>query len=155
MTDRPPPTRRYPSKVDWWLGVLLVALPLMMVLSAVLLTLSAEPGGALIGWLSVAGVAALYVGLVWPVAYELHDDALVIRFGLVRSRIGYDRIRGVRPSRSVLASPALSLDRLAIDVGGPISTTISPADREGFLEDLAARLPHLRREGDALVSRAA
>jgi hypothetical protein len=85
--------------------------------------------------------------------YELGDEALVIRFGLVRSRIRFDRIRGVWPTRSVLASPALSVDRLAIDLGGPIPTTISPADRDAFLADLAARLPHLRREGGSLVRR--
>lgn len=155
MTDRPPPTRRYLTKVDWWLGALLVAVPLVTVVSAAVLTLSGEPGGAVVAWLSVAGVVALYVGLVWPVVYELGDEALVIRFGLARSRIRYDRIRGVRPSRSVLASPALSLDRLAIDVGGSISTTVSPTDRDAFLADLAARAPHLRREGEALVSRTA
>ncbi|HSJ00113.1 MAG TPA: PH domain-containing protein [Patescibacteria group bacterium] len=155
MTDRSLPTRRYPTRVDWWLGALLVAVPVIVVVSAVALTLAGDASGAIVGWLSVAGVVALYVGLVWPVVYELGDDALIIRFGLVRSRVPYRRIRAVRPTRSVLASPALSVDRLAIDIGGRIPTTISPADRDPFLTDLAARVPHLRREGDVLVGRSA
>jgi uncharacterized membrane protein YdbT with pleckstrin-like domain len=154
MTDASRRTPRYPTAVDWWLGVLLVIVPLVTVASALALTISGDPGEAVIGWLVVAGVVVLYVGLVWPVAYELEAEQLVIRFGLARSRIPYDRIRGVRPTRSILASPALSIHRLAIDTGGPIAPTISPADRDGFLADLAARVPHLRREGgDGLVSR--
>lgn len=141
----------YPSKVDWWLAVLLVSVPVIAVGSAIVLTIYDEPIDALVGWLSVAAVAALYVGVVWPVAYELDDEALVIRFGLIRIRIRYDRIRDVRPTRSLLASPALSLDRLAVDRGGGLPVTISPADPSGFLADLDGRTPHLRRDGDRLV----
>jgi hypothetical protein len=151
MTDALPPIRRYPTAVDWWLGVLVGAVPVVVIVSAILLTVSDDSGAALVGWLTVAGVIALYVGVVWPIVYELDAEALVIRFGLVRSRIHYDRIRGVRPTRSFLASPALSVHRLAIDTGGAIPPTISPADREAFLADLAGRVPHLRREGDSLV----
>lgn len=152
MTDATPPLARYPTAVDWWLGLLIVAVPVIVIASAILLTVTSEAIDAAVGWLTVAGVLALYVGLVWPVAYELHADALVIRFGLARSRIPYGRIRGVRPTRSFLASPALSVHRLAIDTGGSIPPTISPADREAFLADLAGRVPHLRREGDSLVA---
>jgi hypothetical protein len=123
------------------------------VAGAVAVTIARDSEDAVIAWLTVVGVAALYVGLVWPVTYELGAEALVIRFGLVRTRIRHDRIREVRPSRSLLASPALSVDRLAIGLGGRIPTTISPADRAAFLSDLAARTPHLLREVDALVSR--
>jgi quinol-cytochrome oxidoreductase complex cytochrome b subunit len=80
MIDRPSAVRRYPTKVDWWLGALLVAVPVIVVVSAVALTLAGEPGGAIVGWLSVAGVAALYVGLVWPVVYEPGGEAEVFRF---------------------------------------------------------------------------
>lgn len=154
MTDAQSPVRRYPTAVDWWLGLLIIAVPVIVIGSAILLTATAEAVDAAVGWLTVVGVIALYVGLVWPIAYELHPEALVIRFGLVRSRIRYDRIRGVRPTRSFLASPAMSVHRLAIDLGGSVPPSISPADRDGFLADLAARAPHLRREGESLVSRA-
>lgn len=148
-----PTASRYRSKVDAWLGALIVAVPAIALVTAVLLQLSGDTGAAVVGWLSLAGVAVLYVLVVWPVEYALEADALVVRFGVVRSRIGYRSIRGVRPTRNILASPALSMDRLGIDTGGALAPMISPADRDRFLDDLAARAPHLVRDGDRLVSR--
>ena len=47
-------------------------------------------------------------------------------------------IAGVRPTRSALSSPALSLDRLRIDhgAGGRRTVLVSPADRAGFVQAL-------------------
>lgn len=142
---------RFPSRVDWWLAALLVALPVIGLVTAIALQLSGD-GGAFVGWLSLLGIGLLYVGVVWPVAYELGADELVIRFGLARSRVPYRDIRGVAPTRSLLAAPALSMDRLAIDVGGRTGAVISPDDRDGFLEALATRAPQLIRDGDRLVA---
>jgi len=144
-------TRTYRSRVDWWLALLLVAVPAISVGTAILLTLSGDALQAAIGWLAVLGVIGLYVALVWPVRYELASDELVVRFGFMRTRVPYARIRGVVPSRSVLAAPALSLDRLALDIGQALPLTISPDDRDGFLDDLAARVPGVVRDGSALV----
>lgn len=144
---------RFGSRVDWWLGVILAATPLVALGAAVFLQLSGDAVGAMTGWLVLAGTVALYAAVVWPVYYELTDSDLVIRFGLARSRIPYGSIRGVAPTRSILASPALSLDRLAIDTGATLNQMISPADRDGFLDRLAARTPHLVRDGDRLVPR--
>lgn len=144
---------RYQSKIDWWLGALLVFMLVTAVGTAIGLQLGGDGGAPIVGWLVLLGVVALYVVVVWPVAYELTGDAIVVRFGLIRSRIAYRSIRGVKPTRSILASPALSLDRLAIDTGGSLAPMISPADRDGFLADLAARASHLVREGDRLLPR--
>lgn len=143
---------RYQSKVDWWVGAVLLVPPVAAVGTAIALQLGGDTGAAIVGWLTLLGVMALYVVVVWPVAYELTADAIVVRFGLMRSRIAYRSIRGVKPTRSPLASPALSLDRLALDTGGRLAPTISPADRDGFLTDLVARAPHLVRDGDRLIT---
>lgn len=141
---------RFPSKVDWWLGAILAATPILTLAAGWPLIVS---GHWVEGILPTALVLAIYGGLVVPMRYELADDALVIRFGLARSRVPYTKIRAVRPTRSPLSSPALSLDRLHIDAGSELGPNISPADRSGFLDALAARAPHLRREGDSLVPR--
>jgi uncharacterized membrane protein YdbT with pleckstrin-like domain len=146
---------RYRSKIDLWLGVLLIVPLVTAVVTAVALQLGDDAGAANVAWLVLLGVVVLYVVVVWPVTYELTDDAIVVRFGLMRSRIAYGSLRGVTPTRSLLASPALSLDRLAIDTGGSLAPMISPADRDGFLADLAARAPHLVRYDDRLVKRQA
>jgi len=149
------PVSRYRSKIDWWLGILLVFPLVVAVGTAIALQLGGDAGAAIVGWVALLGVVALYVVVVWPVAYELTDDAIVVRFGRLRSRIAYRSLRGVKPTRNILASPALSIDRLVIDIGGSVAPMISPADRDGFLVDLVARAPHLVLDDDRLVIRPA
>lgn len=144
---------RFRSGVDWWIGVIVLSVPAIALGTAVALQLSGDAAGALVGWAVLAGVVALYVAVVWPISYELHDDRLAVRFGLVRSTVPYRSIRSVRPSRSILASPALSLDRLALDTGSRLPVTISPADRPAFLAELSRRAPHLVPDERGLVSR--
>ena len=79
----------------------------------------------------------------WRCHRSLVADALVVRFGLVRSRIPYSSIRSVRATRIPIASPALSLDRLAIDASRGLPVIIAPADRERFVAELAARAPQI------------
>lgn len=146
-------TPRYRSRVDWWLGLLIVAVPATSLVAALALHADGQHGEALIAWAVLAGVLVLYAAVVWPVEYVLERDALVIRFGIVRSRVPYRSIRSVRPSRSLLASPALSLNRLAIDTGAALPVTISPADASGFLDAIAGRVPHVVRAGDELIPR--
>jgi len=144
---------RYRSKIDWSLGVLLVV-PLVAAFgTAIALQFGGDANAAIVGWMALLGVVTLYVVVVWPVAYELTDDAIVVRFGLLRWRIAYRSLRGVKPTRNIVASPALSLDRLAIDTGGSLAPMISPADRNDFLTDLVARAPHLVRDDDRLIKR--
>jgi hypothetical protein len=141
----------FTSKVDAWVAVAIAIGPVAALASAIGGSLSDSPAG-IVGWLVLVGVAALYVLIVWPIAYELHPKELVVRFGRMRTRIPYGEISGVKPSRSLVAGPSYSLDRLAIDRGGRgLPVLVSPADRDRFLTDLAMRIPHLRRDGDRLV----
>lgn len=142
----------FQSKVDAWVAVAIAIGPVAAIAAAIGGILSREPGAATVGWLMVIGVAGLYVLVVWPIAYELHANQLVVRFGRMRTRIAYGDIRAVKPSRSLVAGPSYSTDRLAIDRGGRgLPILVSPADRDRFLADLAMRTPHLRRYGDRLV----
>jgi hypothetical protein len=147
------PDTRYRSRVDWWLGLLIVAVPATSVVAALALHADDQHGEALIAWAVLAGVLVLYAALVWPVEYVLERETLVIRFGVIRSRVPYHSIRSVRPSRSLLAAPALSIHRMAIDRGTALPVKISPADASGFLDDLAGRAPHLVRGGNVLTPR--
>ena len=141
---------RFPSKVDTWIGVVLVAAPLVSLLGGI----SAIAAGAwMAGLFPIVFIFGLYGLAVWPVGYVLEDDALVIRFGMMRSRVPYGAIRAVRPTKTMLSSPALSLDRLHVDAGNALGPNISPADREGFYAALMKKAPQLKREGEALVAR--
>jgi hypothetical protein len=87
-----------------------------------------------------------------PTRYELHADQLVVRSGVLRYRAPYGEIRSVVPSRAIWSSPAWSLDRLWISRHRGMDLLISPRDKQRFLVELQCRAPHLRLEGDRLVS---
>jgi hypothetical protein len=144
---------RFNSKIDAWLAVVLG----ILVLAAIAVPIALYSVGHAYAWAGLVGAAfilLILVGLVFPVYYELDDQGLLIRSGMMRSRIRYAEIRRVTPSRSMLSNPALSMDRLHIDAGDPLGPLISPKDKRAFLDALAIRAPHLVREGDQLVPRA-
>ena len=145
-------TQWYPTKVDWWLGLILFIPPIVFDRRVHCVALGDQPSTALVGIASVLFVIGLYVGLVFPMKYGVDDTHLLVRFGLVRQRIPLADVSEVHPTHNPLSSPALSLDRLHIQYGEGIfkSVMISPADRNGFLDDLA-RKAGLKREGDRLV----
>jgi hypothetical protein len=142
---------RFPSKVDTWLAAIL-GLLLLTAIGVPLLLLATGDPQAWVGLIGSAVIVAIFGGLVFPLYYELEDETLLIRFGMVRSRIRYTEIRRVVPSRSMLSSPALSLDRLHVDAGSSLGPLISPHDKSGFLDALA-RKTQLIREGDSLLPR--
>jgi hypothetical protein len=80
------------------------------------------------------------------------EHHLLVRFGICRQRIPLADIAEVHPTHNPLSSPALSLDRLRVQYGQGFfkAVMISPADRNGFLDDLAHKAG-LKREGDRLV----
>lgn len=125
--------QRFPSKVDWWLAVLLAAVPIIAAGTAIALSITGSLADALVGWGVFLALWVLYTAVVWPVAYEVGEGQLVVRFGVVRSRIPLAEVESIKPSRSLLASPALSLDRLRIDRRDGGYVLISPADRDGFV----------------------
>ena len=124
----------YRSKVDHWLAAVLIAAPLLPVGLAVYLH---QPFllGITVFVLAIYGVAAL------PVSYEAGSDQLVIRCGLARTNISYSEIHSMRPTRSALSSPALSLDRIEIRYAQAGGVLISPVDRRAFLEDMRIHVP--------------
>lgn len=142
----------FPSKVDWWLGILLACPPVGSLVALGAGLASSDPGKIAVGAIACVLVSALYALLVIPVRYGIGPEELIVRFGVVRQRVKLGDIEEVAPTRNPLSSPALSLDRLAIRAGpGFLSTAmISPADREAFLLLLAAK-GRLRRDGDRLV----
>lgn len=141
--------RWFRSKVDWWLGALLLILPVAVTVGAVAAIVTGNGViAAIIGW---AVIAALYSGLIFPLRYGIGEGELVIRHGLVRQRCKLAQIIEVHPTRSPLSSPALSLDRLLVKKGDGLfdSIMISPDDKQGFLA-LLAEQSGLERSGDSL-----
>lgn len=138
----------FPSKIDWWLAILLAIAPAFALVAG----LTAPPSAQLAALGSVVLLAIVYLGLVFPMRYGLTDTELVVRHGFVRQRIRLADITAVTPTRNMLSSPALSLDRLRVTFGTGFfkSVMISPAQKREFLVELALRA-QLVRDGDGLV----
>lgn len=129
------------SRIDWWLAALIF----------VPLGVAAWRGSAEVWHSPTPGnwVAAIVVGLaltitVWlyaTTAYDVESTALVVRAGPLRERIPIASIRSIERSRTLIASPALSLRRLEIAYGTYDIAVVSPADQAGFIAALVERNP--------------
>jgi len=139
----------FPSKIDGWL-VALMAVPVGISVAATTAAMLAHP--PLPAGLIAVGVEALVLGLsLWTfrsTLYQVTDRELIVRSGPFRWTIPISDVESVRPSRSPLSSPALSLDRLEIRYAGDRRLMISPKDREGFLIALVGRSTGLHRAGE-------
>jgi hypothetical protein len=146
--------RWYPSKVDAWLGLVLLFVPLVQIAVIVVSLVSGALPAAGIGAIALLLVGCLYSGCVLPMRYGLDEKWLSIRFGLCRSRVRIADIREVYRTRNPLSSPALSLDRLWIQHGTRWyqALMISPRDQEAFMSDLA-QLAGLERTGRGWIRR--
>lgn len=83
----------------------------------------------------------LPVWLLLDTHYTLTPDELLIRSGPFRWRIALGEVREVAPSRSWMASPTLSLDRLCIRYGADRSILVSPREKQRFIDALRQRCP--------------
>lgn len=140
----------FPSKVDRWLIVILVAV-MAISLGGVASTVLA--GGSPAGLLLAAAIEALVAAfIIWTfrtTRYTVGEHELTIQSGPFRWRIGLADIQEILPSTNPLSSPALSLDRLLVRYGRRRMILISPEDRAGFLAAVAARSPGLVVEGES------
>jgi hypothetical protein len=147
----------YKTAYDWWLQLML-ALP-MLTGSAVIVAGLATGNDRLrtTGVLGTAGYCLLLGALVMPMTYVIRKGGLVIRFGMVRQRVPWDRIVDIVPSSSPISAPAMSLKRLDVRYqkgnGRETHTLISPADRAAFVRDCAEASGRHVVDGDKLVEK--
>jgi hypothetical protein len=128
------------SAVDWWFYAVTAATAVVVALAMFPLLRSGQ-----VGQIAVAGLTALIaVGLpLWLLAstyYRVSAGSLEVRSGPFRWSIPLNEITEVRKSRSVLSSPALSLDRMEVKYGRGRSILLSPRDRGGFLKAIGQTL---------------
>jgi hypothetical protein len=155
MSSSDPSFEVFPSKIDPWLVLLLVAawgVSLVSVVSAV------KGGGPPSVLYSTVGLEVFVFGfVVWvftTTRYTVGGGALAVRSGPFRWRIALEEISEIVPSRNPLSSPALSLDRLEVRYGRGRLLLISPRERQSFLAAVVARAPGLTLAGERVRRRA-
>ncbi len=131
----------FPSKVDAWLVVVVIAI--MTVGCA--LTVDVMP------WLTIliyAAVTACVGALLFNIKYFVEGDRLAVRgAGLVNHTYDINKILSIRPSHSILSAPAASYDRLELKFQGKVCTyslLVSPKQKAEFIAALLAVNPQIK-----------
>lgn len=143
----------FKSKYDAWLVLLLGAAAAVEAVAVVAIWRGNASWAVRALTSSTLAVSALFI--LWTLVtthYVVAADVLRVRSGPIRWTIPLSSIRSVHPSRSIIAGPAWSLDRLSIEAQGQ-ELLISPKDRAGFLAALHQNDPALQAEGDRLTRR--
>ena len=143
--------KHFPTRIDTWLAVIIVGLPLLFLAQLGYGLVAGDKDLITLGAVVTGALLALYGLVLWPLRYALSDDALIIRFGLMRSQIPYDEILSVAPYQGLLKGPCLSTVRLQVKRQGKLSVEISPHDKADFLATLAEQAEGLSLDGERVV----
>ena len=129
---------KFKSKVDWWVWATFGLYTLATIwLTCLLINGKCDTEiwiSAIILWIfELFMMIPIYFGTY----YSLDADSLFVRSWIIKERIPYDKIVGIKETRNPLASGALSLDRIEIKYSKgkswPTTTMISPKDKQEFL----------------------
>ena len=128
--------KTYNSKIDYWLG-----LPLLY---PIFLSVSSMIEGKWIGCLGIVLCLLFIVFISKSTRYIIEEDKLIVKcMFIVNDRIEISKIRKIEKTNSILSSPALSLDRIAIKFNKFDEVYISPKERQNFLNDLLEINPNI------------
>ena len=128
----------YKSKIDAWLVLVILGLPLGL-LFGIAFGETTSTAELIIAVAAIGAVTLLFAWMVATTDYRFRDDSLHIRSGPLNWTIPLSGIRRIERSRSLIAGPALSLDRLLIHYGKHDWILISPKDKDGFISELDSR----------------
>lgn len=131
----------FPTRVDLWLAAV-VTVSLLGGLVAIVLSARQNPSEALVAGGIYVATTALILVIAVPTRYTITATELVIRSGVLRTRVPLESIRRVYPTHNPLAAPAWSLNRLGIEYfRGRVQSLalISPGRQDEFLVLLGER----------------
>ena len=124
---------RFKSRVDWWYYLAIIISAVVVIIAVLPAIQNGQLSPAMALFILLLALA-IPIWLLWSTDYRVIDETLRVRSGPFYWSIPLNEIRGVNPSRSLIASPALSLDRLAIHYGSGKKLLVSPADKASFLQ---------------------
>ena len=133
--------KRFPSKIDAWILILLVLALVVQTIAMVFVSINRVDAVATTIMVVTTVLLWAFIGSMLRFThYTVDGPMLIVRSGPFRWKIPIDAIHSVEATRNPLSSPALSLDRLKITWGEKRRIMISPADKKGFLKALGMEL---------------
>lgn len=122
------------SRIDWWLAAILIFVAVAPIVSACI-------NGVFDLW---TVVISLFILSLFRTVYVVNDSKLRVWLGVIPyGKKEIDQIKSVHRTSSLISSPALSIDRLAITFVNGDRLIISPKDREEFVAALLAVNPQI------------
>jgi hypothetical protein len=154
----------YPAKCDWWIACLVVSASLVplgvgAVIAYLTVTQAMPPIPGLLGTVLPFGVGGLLLWMFWGTSYEISETELVNRLGPFCFRVPLNAIEEVVSTSGFCLVLGLglswSLDMLHVKYRKSgrrraWTVSISPQDKTGFLQELAAAVPGLKIVGNGL-----
>lgn len=122
---------RFNSKIDVWLGTLIVVVAIMALKAAYLIVL--QPYGFFEATVLVVLGAVLPLWILSSTNYYIVNENLWIHSGPFKWKVFTLSISKIEFSKSWASSPALSLDRIKIEYAGGRSVMVSPKEKTKFL----------------------
>lgn len=104
--------------------------------------------GSYSGATNIGLLVLFFVYLYLSTDYSIdHDGRLIVKCGfLINERIDIKAIKKIKKTRTILAAPAFSFDRMQIYFGLYQSVVISPKDKDNFLQQLLFINPEIEIE---------
>lgn len=141
-------TKYYRSKIDWWFWILLLIIASLFCLIGSIFERKWIPDTLELCLVLFIGILLGY--LFSTVKYAIRGSEIGIR-GLPYKWEWFpiDKIESIKPIKSILASSALSFDRIAINFSdrkvlkSSMPLEISPKDKEEFLNTLKFINPYI------------
>jgi len=124
------------SAVDTWFYLVVIAAGAIVIAAFFPVMATGSSGAVAAGVVSAIVAIGLPLWLLASTRYTVTHEMLIVRSGPFRWHIPRSEISQIQSSRSLLSSPALSLDRLEIKYGAGKSLLVSPADKEAFVRAL-------------------
>lgn len=122
----------FKSKIDWWLG-----LPLLY---PIFLSVTSIIEGKWIGYLLLISIVLFVVFISKSTKYVVNENQLVVKcMFIVNAKIEISTIRKIEKSNSILSSPALSMDRIAVRYNKYDEIYLSPKEKQLFIDELVKR----------------
>jgi len=128
------------SAVDWWFSLLMIGSAFIVAVALAPLFTVLEGVTRIAVIITILSSVALPLWVLFSTTYRVEGGGLLIRSGPFSWKIPLSAIESVRESRSLLSSPALSLDRLEIRYSNGKRILVSPADRDSFLQSIGHSL---------------
>ena len=127
----------YKSKVD----AILVA-PVAIILSGVSILMITD--GIWVGVLVNTILLAIIMHLFFSIRYEIEEQMLTIKASFYTyPKIDIQTIRIIDLSNSWQSSPAASLDRISLQCGKQGTFTVSPKNKQAFIDHLLQINPNI------------